>query len=70
MAIERKLSIIKPDAIQPILIGKINSRFEGADLRITAQKRVHMTKAQASKLYEVHAERPIYDKLHGLIASG
>ena len=49
MAIEQTLSIIKPDAIRRGLSGKINARFEESDLKIVAQKRIHMTKEQAEK---------------------
>jgi nucleoside diphosphate kinase len=56
MAIERTLSIIKPDATKRNLTGKINAKFEEAGLRIVAQKRVHLTKAQAGKFYEVHKD--------------
>ena len=69
MAIERTLSIIKPDATTRNLTGKINAKFEEAGLRIIAQKRVHLTKAQAGKFYEVHAERPFYDELCRFMAS-
>jgi nucleoside-diphosphate kinase len=70
MAIERTLSIIKPDATKRNLTGKINAKFEEAGLRIVAQKRVHLTKAQAGKFYEVHKERPFYDELCEFMASG
>jgi nucleoside-diphosphate kinase len=70
MAIERTLSIIKPDATNRNLTGKINAKFEEAGLRIVAQKRIHLTKAQAGKFYEVHAERPFYDELCEFMASG
>ena len=63
MAVERTLSIIKPDAAERNLTGAINAMFEEAGLRIVAQKRMHLTKAQAGKFYEVHAERPFYDEL-------
>ncbi len=63
MALERTFSIIKPDATRRNLTGKINAKFEEAGLRIVAQKRIHMTKEQAGKFYEVHAERPFYDEL-------
>ena len=69
MAIERTLSIIKPDATTRNLTGKINAKFEEAGLRIIAQKRIHLTEAQAGKFYEVHAERPFYDELCGFMAS-
>ncbi|MDE0695949.1 MAG: nucleoside-diphosphate kinase [Boseongicola sp.] len=69
MAIESTLSIIKPDATTRNLTGKINAKFEEAGLRIIAQKRIHLTEAQAGKFYEVHAERPFYDELCGFMAS-
>jgi nucleoside-diphosphate kinase len=69
MAIERTLSIIKPDATRRNLTGKINAKFEEAGLRIVAQKRIHLTKAQAGKFYEVHAARGFYDELCTFMAS-
>ena len=69
MAIERTLSIIKPDATKRNLTGKINSKREEAGLRIIAQKRIHLSKAQAGVFYEVHAERPFYDELCEFMAS-
>jgi nucleoside-diphosphate kinase len=69
MAIERTLSIIKPDATKRNLTGKINTKFEEAGLRIIAQKRIHLSKAQAGLFYEVHAERPFYDELCEFMAS-
>lgn len=69
MAVTRTLSIIKPDATKRNLTGKINAKFEEAGLRIVAQKRIHLTKAQAGKFYEVHAERPFYDELTSFISS-
>ena len=69
MAIERTLSIIKPDATKRNLTGKINTKFEEAGLRIIAQKRMHLSKAQAGVFYEVHAERPFYDELCEFMAS-
>lgn len=63
MAIQRTFSIIKPDATERNLTGKINALFEEAGLRIVAQKRLHMTRAQAEKFYEIHAERPFYGEL-------
>jgi len=69
MAIERTLSIIKPDATKRNLTGKINAKFEEAGLRIIAQKRMHLSKAQAGVFYDVHAERPFYDELCEFMAS-
>ena len=69
MAIEQTLSIIKPDATQRNLTGKINTKLEDAGLRIIAQKRIHLTKAQAGEFYKVHAERPFYDELCEFMAS-
>lgn len=63
MAIERTLSIIKPDATKRNLTGKINTLFENAGLRIVAQKRVQLTKQQAGAFYAEHAHRPFYGEL-------
>jgi len=63
MAIERTFSIIKPDATRRNLTGKINAIIENAGLRIVAQKRVHMTRAQAEAFYAVHKERPFFGEL-------
>ena len=60
---ERTFSIIKPDATERNLTGKINAVIEDAGLRIVAQRRIRMTDAQAKKFYEVHAERPFYGEL-------
>ena len=70
MATERTLSIIKPDATARNLTGKINAKFEEAGLRIIAQKRILLTRAQAGEFYAVHAERPFYDELCEFMASG
>jgi nucleoside-diphosphate kinase len=70
MATERTLSIIKPDATARNLTGRINAKFEDAGLRIVAQKRIHLTKAQAGQFYAVHKERPFYDELCTFMASG
>ncbi len=69
MALQRTFSIIKPDATRRNLTGAINAKFEEAGLRIVAQKRIHLTKAQAGKFYEVHAERPFYDELCEFMSS-
>src|SRR6201996_3120141 len=60
---ERTFSIIKPDATERNLTGKVNALIEGAGLRIVAQKRIKMSEAQAKKFYEVHAARPFYGEL-------
>ena len=69
MAVERTLSIIKPDATLRNLTGKINTKFEDAGLRIAAQKRVHLTTAQSGVFYAEHAERPFYGELCDFMAS-
>ncbi len=69
MATERTLSIIKPDATKRNLTGIINSKFEAAGLRIVAQKRIQMTKAQAGVFYAVHKERPFFDELTTFMTS-
>ncbi len=70
MAVERTLSIIKPDATARDITGKINAKFEGVGLRVVAQKRTRLTLAQAQAFYEVHAERSFYDELCEYMASG
>jgi nucleoside-diphosphate kinase len=70
MANERTLSIIKPDATKRNLTGQINARFEAAGLRIVAQKRLWLSRGQAEKFYEVHAERPFYNDLCAFMSSG
>ncbi len=70
MAIERTLSIIKPDATERNLTGAINDRFERRGLRVVAQKRLQLTRAQAEHFYEVHAERPFYRSLVEFMVSG
>jgi nucleoside-diphosphate kinase len=67
---ERTFSIIKPDATQRNLTGKINAVIEDAGLRIVAQKRIRMSRAQAEKFYEVHAARPFYGELVDFMTSG
>ena len=66
---EQTLSIIKPDATRRNLTGKINAKFEEAGLRIVAQKRIHLTMAQAGEFYAVHKERPFYGELCEFMAS-
>lgn len=70
MAIERTLSIIKPDATRRNLTGQINARFEEAGLRIVAQKRLHLTREQTARFYSVHAERAFYGNLCDFMTSG
>jgi nucleoside-diphosphate kinase len=67
---ERTFSIIKPDATERNLTGKINAVIEDAGLRIVAQRRIRMTKAQAETFYEVHKERPFYGELVDFMTSG
>ncbi len=63
MALERTFSIIKPDATERNLTGKVNAMIEDAGLRIVAQKRIHMTRGQAETFYAVHKERPFFGEL-------
>ena len=70
MAIERTLSIIKPDATKRNLTGKIVAKFEEAGLRVVASKRIHMTKEQAEGFYAVHKERPFFGELVEFMISG
>ena len=70
MAIERTLSIIKPDAVAKNVIGKIVSRFEAAGLKIVAAKLVHLSRAEAEQFYAVHKERPFFKALVEFMISG
>ena len=66
---ERTFSIIKPDATRRNLTGRVNAVIEDAGLRIVAQKRIRMSRAQAEKFYEVHKERPFYGELVDFMTS-
>ena len=70
MAVQRTLSILKPDATRRNLTGQINARFEAAGLRIVAQKRVQLTRTQAEGFYAVHSGRPFFDDLCTFMTSG
>jgi nucleoside-diphosphate kinase len=70
MALERTFSIIKPDATRRNLTGKIIAKLEDAGLRVVASKRVHLSRTQAEKFYEVHAARPFYGELVDFMISG
>jgi nucleoside-diphosphate kinase len=70
MAIERTLSIIKPDAVAKNVIGKIYQRFEDAGLKVIAAKLVHLSEHEAGQFYAVHKERPFYKDLVSFMSSG
>jgi nucleoside-diphosphate kinase len=70
MATERTLSILKPDATRRNLTGKINTLLEDAGLRIVAQKRIQLSRAQAEGFYAVHRERPFFNDLVTFMISG
>ena len=70
MATEHTFSILKPDATRRNLTGKINALIESAGLRIVAQKRIHMSKAQAETFYGVHRERGFFGELVAFMTSG
>ena len=67
---ERTFSIIKPDATERNLTGKVNAVIEDAGLRIVAQRRIKMTREQAEKFYEIHKERPFFGELVDFMTSG
>ncbi|WP_066718478.1 MULTISPECIES: nucleoside-diphosphate kinase [Hyphomicrobiales] len=70
MAVQRTFSILKPDATRRNLTGAVNAVIEKAGLRIVAQKRIHMTKAQAETFYAVHSARPFFGELVEFMTSG
>jgi len=70
MAVEQTLSIIKPDAVQKNVIGKILARFEDAGLRIVAARMVHLSRREAEGFYAVHRERPFFKDLVEFMISG
>lgn len=70
MALERTLSIIKPDAVKKNLIGKILARFEAAGLRVVAARMMHLSREQAEGFYAVHRQRPFFRDLVQFMTSG
>ena len=70
MAIERTLSIVKPDGVAKNLIGEVYTRFEKAGLKIVAARMLHLTRAQAEGFYAVHRERPFFKPLVDFMISG
>jgi nucleoside-diphosphate kinase len=70
MAIERTLSIVKPDAVAKNVIGKILSRFEGGGLKIAAARMMQLSRAEAEAFYGVHRERPFFKDLVNFMISG
>jgi len=70
MAVERTLSIVKPDAVAKNVIGEIVARFEKANLRVVAAKMVQLSREQAESFYEVHKERPFFKDLVEFMISG
>ena len=70
MAIERTLSIIKPDAVAKNVIGQISARFESAGLKVIAARMAHLSRGEAEAFYAVHSARPFFKDLVGFMVSG
>jgi nucleoside-diphosphate kinase len=70
MAVERTLSIVKPDGVEKNLIGEVYRRFEQAGLRIVAARMMHLTRTEAEGFYAVHRERPFFNDLCAYMTSG
>jgi nucleoside-diphosphate kinase len=70
MAVERTLSIVKPDAVAKNVIGQIYTRFENAGLKVIAAKMKHLSRAEAEGFYAVHKERPFFKDLVDFMVSG
>ena len=70
MALERTLSIIKPDAVAKNVVGQIYARFEAAGLKVVAARMAHLSRAEAEQFYAVHKERPFFKDLVEFMISG
>lgn len=70
MSLERTLSIIKPDAVAKNIIGKINTKFETAGLKVVAAKMMHLSKTTAENFYDVHRQRPFFNDLVQFMTTG
>lgn len=70
MSIQKTLSLIKPDAVAKNVTGNVIARLEQAGLKVVAQKRIHLTKAQAEAFYKVHSDKAFYESLCEFMSSG